>query len=78
MSGSGTGDLMDEIVRDLPPETKNEEEELPRITIVGRPNVGKSSLRSPAPRATPFTRATTSTDSISTWSIRPACAKKAR
>ena len=35
---------MDEIVRDLPPETKNEEEELPRITIVGRPNVGKSSL----------------------------------
>ena len=44
MSGSGTGDLMDEIVRDLPPETKNEEEELPRITIVGRPNVGKSSL----------------------------------
>ena len=41
---SGTGDLMDEIVLDLPPETKNEEEELPRITIVGRPNVGKSSL----------------------------------
>ena len=44
VGGSGTGDLMDEIVRDLPPETKNEEEELPRITIVGRPNVGKSSL----------------------------------
>ena len=29
MSGSGTGDLMDEIVRDLPPETKNEEEAMP-------------------------------------------------
>ncbi|HJA98206.1 MAG TPA: ribosome biogenesis GTPase Der [Candidatus Alistipes avicola] len=45
MSGSGTGDLMDEILRRLPEETKKEEEEnLPRITIVGRPNVGKSSL----------------------------------
>ena len=45
MSGSGTGDLMDEILRRLPEETKKEgEENLPRITIVGRPNVGKSSL----------------------------------
>ena len=38
MSGSGTGDLMDAIVAALPPD------ELPRITIVGRPNVGKSSM----------------------------------
>ena len=45
MSGSGTGDLMDEILKQLPEDTKAEEEEdLPRITIVGRPNVGKSSL----------------------------------
>ena len=45
MSGSGTGDLMDEILRNLPEDTKAEEmEDLPRITIVGRPNVGKSSL----------------------------------
>ncbi|MBP3290377.1 MAG: ribosome biogenesis GTPase Der [Alistipes sp.] len=45
MSGSGTGDLMDEILRQLPEDTKAEEEEdLPRITIVGRPNVGKSSM----------------------------------
>ena len=45
MSGSGTGDLMDEILRCLPEDTKAEEmEDLPRITIVGRPNVGKSSL----------------------------------
>ena len=45
MSGSGTGDLMDEILKQLPDDTKAEEfDDLPRITIVGRPNVGKSSL----------------------------------
>ncbi len=45
MSGSGTGDLMDEILKQLPEDTKAEEfDDLPRITIVGRPNVGKSSL----------------------------------
>ncbi len=45
LSGSGTGDLLDDIVEALP---KNKEEQieidLPRIAIVGRPNVGKSSL----------------------------------
>ena len=44
MSGSGTGDLMDKIVEMLPEDKPEVEEELPRITIVGRPNVGKSSL----------------------------------
>ena len=45
MSGSGTGDLMDEILKQLPEDAKAEEmDDLPRITIVGRPNVGKSSL----------------------------------
>ena len=45
MSGSGTGDLMDEILKHLPEDCAAEEmEDLPRITIVGRPNVGKSSL----------------------------------
>lgn len=45
ISGSGTGDLMDAITEAMPPEAKQiEEEDLPRITIVGRPNVGKSSL----------------------------------
>jgi GTP-binding protein len=44
MSGSGTGDLMDEILRLLPEDSSAGEDELPRITIVGRPNVGKSSL----------------------------------
>ena len=45
MSGSGTGEMMDAIVAALPAEDKREEDEgLPRITVVGRPNVGKSSL----------------------------------
>ncbi len=45
ISGSGTGDLMDDIVKALPAETKPEEEiDLPKIAIIGRPNVGKSSM----------------------------------
>ncbi len=45
MSGSGTGDLMDEIVKALPDDQVSKiDETLPRITIVGRPNVGKSSI----------------------------------
>jgi GTP-binding protein len=48
-SGSGTGDLLDDVISALPeqsdePEEKEEEEVLPKIAIVGRPNVGKSSL----------------------------------
>ncbi len=46
--GTGTGDLLDLIVDALPPEQEGsedeEEEEVTRIAIVGRPNVGKSSL----------------------------------
>src|SRR5258708_6694496 len=45
--GTGTGDLLDCIVEGLPPAEEMEEEEeegIPRIAIVGRPNVGKSSL----------------------------------
>ncbi len=45
-SGSGTGDLLDKIL-ELLPEDKPEEEakkEIPHIAIVGKPNVGKSSL----------------------------------
>jgi len=45
MSGSGTGDLLDEIVKQLPVEIIDEEElKIPKIAVVGRPNVGKSSL----------------------------------
>ena len=45
MSGSGTGDMMDAILANLPEDTQAEyDASLPRITIVGRPNVGKSSM----------------------------------
>ena len=47
VSGFGTGDLLDEITKRMPEKTDDEEEQLddiPRITIVGRPNAGKSSL----------------------------------
>lgn len=45
VNGSGTGDLLDEIVKDLPENSTEEEEfDCPRIAIVGRPNAGKSSL----------------------------------
>ncbi len=45
MSGSGTGEMMDEIMDALPEDAKaDEDENLPRFTIVGRPNVGKSSI----------------------------------
>jgi len=45
ISGSGTGDLMDALVKLLPPdEGALNPEVLPRIAIIGRPNVGKSSL----------------------------------
>jgi GTP-binding protein len=46
-SGSGTGDLLDEIVSLIPPEDlviTEDAEEIPKIAVVGRPNVGKSSL----------------------------------
>lgn len=47
INGSGTGDMLDELVKDF--EIEEEEVEdielaLPKITVVGRPNVGKSSL----------------------------------
>lgn len=46
MSGSGTGELLDAIVKALPddPEVEKVENQIPRIAIVGRPNVGKSSM----------------------------------
>lgn len=44
INGSGTGDLLDKIVNSLPEEKEEEEDSLPKIAVVGRPNVGKSSL----------------------------------
>ncbi len=45
ISGSGTGDLLDELIRVFPekPEAP-QEDELPRFAVVGRPNAGKSSF----------------------------------
>jgi GTP-binding protein len=44
VNGSGTGDMLDAIVSSFPEDATDEEElEIPRLAIVGRPNVGKSS-----------------------------------
>ena len=45
-NGGGTGDLLDEIIKKLPEDTEAEDQHpgVPKITIVGKPNVGKSSL----------------------------------
>ena len=43
--GHGTGDLLDECFRYFPPETQEEEEDdLIKVAIIGKPNAGKSSL----------------------------------
>jgi GTP-binding protein len=45
VNGSGTGDLLDEIVDLLPKKAEEEPDvKIPRIAVVGRPNVGKSSI----------------------------------
>ena len=46
INGSGTGDLLDEILRLMPEDSAQEEEidNIPRFAIVGRPNAGKSSI----------------------------------
>lgn len=45
MNGSGTGELLDAVVEKLPPDAPvNEEEGLPKIAVIGRPNAGKSSF----------------------------------
>jgi GTP-binding protein len=44
LHGTGIGDLLDDIVSALPPAEEMEEPEALKIALVGRPNVGKSSL----------------------------------
>lgn len=45
INGSGTGELLDEIVNNLEDVPEEDDEDgIPRLAIVGRPNVGKSSL----------------------------------
>ena len=42
---TGIGDLLDEVVKEFPEDSETEEDEdIPRIAVVGKPNVGKSSL----------------------------------
>lgn len=44
--GHGTGDLLDEVIKYLPNENTNDEEndEIIHVAVIGKPNVGKSSL----------------------------------
>ena len=46
INGSGTGDLLDDLVKALPEDEEDEEviDDLPRFAVVGRPNAGKSSF----------------------------------
>ena len=44
VNGSGTGDLLDDIVKEINSDTEEIKTELPKFAIIGRPNVGKSSL----------------------------------
>ena len=46
ITGSGTGDLLDLILEKLGPEDKEDEgdDNIPRFSVVGRPNAGKSSI----------------------------------
>ena len=44
-TGSGTGDLLDAVIEKLKPgEAEDVEDGIPRFAVVGRPNVGKSSI----------------------------------
>ena len=44
INGSGTGELLDALVEALPDDEVEEESDLPRFAVVGRPNAGKSSF----------------------------------
>ncbi len=44
INGSGTGELLDDLVKILPSDGQKIKDELPRFAVVGRPNAGKSSF----------------------------------
>ncbi len=44
INGSGTGELLDDLIKALPEQEEQEDIELPRFAVVGRPNAGKSSF----------------------------------
>ncbi len=44
INGSGTGDLLDELVAEMDEDPVDDFDDLPKMAIVGRPNAGKSSI----------------------------------
>lgn len=44
VNGSGTGDLLDDVVKEFSSRTIEEVPDVPKIAFIGRPNVGKSSM----------------------------------
>ena len=44
INGSGSGELLDALVEQLPAQGEPEDDGLPRFAVVGRPNAGKSSI----------------------------------
>ena len=67
LHGIGVGDLLDEVIALLPDSELDGEEGLPRLAIVGRPNVGKSTLLNRllgADRAVVSEEAGTTTDAV--------------
>ncbi len=43
-NGSGTGDLLDAVIEKIPDTQEEDDDDLPRFAVVGRPNAGKSSF----------------------------------
>jgi GTP-binding protein len=44
ISGSGTGELLDELLKHFEDDVEESEDDSPKFTVIGRPNVGKSSI----------------------------------
>jgi len=44
ISGSGTGELLDELIRNFDDDSDFQDADLPKFAVIGRPNVGKSSF----------------------------------
>lgn len=44
ITGTGTGELLDAMTEIMPADTDEDEEDIPKLAIIGQPNVGKSSL----------------------------------
>ena len=79
--GHGTGDLLDACVAQFPPEDgEDEDEEIIKVAIIGKPNVGKSSLlnRILAPPGTPLTATLKTNGANTASSTRRACAASPR